>query len=115
MEDGGLDAGFGSAVDGLRERGAVGGGNGQAVHAAGSHGIDNLNLAAVFGLLRGAVPKHVDVEVAAGCDGARLEALPKNMGGGFGHGTAHFFLRLVAPTQQRAAKRDRGAAAASSW
>src|SRR5260370_40311959 len=100
MEDGGLDAGFGSAVDGLRERGAVGGGNGQAVHAAGYHRIDNLNLATVFGLLRGAIPEDVDVEVAAGCDRAGLHALPKDMGGTFRHYADHFFLRLVTPTQQ---------------
>ena len=70
---------------GADQRLALGGGQRDAIDVLGDHRVDNLDLAAVVGLLSGAVPEDLDVELAARLQGAFVRGDPELVRGALGN------------------------------
>ena len=96
VEDGDRDALGDGSIDRADQRLALRRSERDAIDVLGDHRIDNLDLPAVVGLLRGAVPEDLDVELAACLQGSFVRRHPELVRGALGDDGDSLVLRTAA-------------------
>src|SRR5579884_1161777 len=104
IKNGDRDAGGDGALHRRDERVAVGCRDRKRIYVHCRHGVGNLDLTGIVGLLLGAVPKHFDPEIALGRTHARMDRDEEKMRGGLRNHTDHAPMVAVARGQRQRTK-----------
>jgi hypothetical protein len=98
------DTGADGSIHGCCERTFIGGRDGQRIHLSGDHGIHDLDLASVIGLLVRTVPKDAHARLAGGLVYTGVDGQKEEMRGCFGNNSDKCLRARAAGCQERKAQ-----------